>query len=114
MGTDWVTGADGDPGAAERDGVMWGIYLGDPGVDSLHRILYLVSSHTMNDTLNNSRLLIAIALSQTPYESAQFRGSSLRGSFIPSHPQPLPTLLEPEPLFLTNAFWNAVRAAVER
>jgi len=30
---------------------------------------------------------------------------------IPSHP--LPMLLEPEPLFLTNPFWNAVRGAAE-
>jgi len=30
---------------AEMDGVTGGIYSGDPGVDSLHRILYLISYH---------------------------------------------------------------------
>jgi len=32
-------------GVAEMDGVTGGIYSGDPGVDSLHRILYLISYH---------------------------------------------------------------------
>jgi hypothetical protein len=34
-------------GVAEMDGVAGGIYSGDTGVDSLHRILYLISSHTI-------------------------------------------------------------------
>jgi len=43
--TDWETGVYWDTGVAEMDGVMGGIYSGNPGVDSLHRILYLISSH---------------------------------------------------------------------
>jgi hypothetical protein len=32
---------------AEMNRVMGGIYSGDPGVDSLHHLLYLVSYHTI-------------------------------------------------------------------
>jgi len=111
METDWVTGACGDTGVAEMDGVMGGIHLGGPGVDSLHGILDLISSsyHTTNYTLNLSHFLISLALSETPCGSAQLRVSLQPGSIIPSHP--LPTLLEPDPPCLTNAVWNAVRGA---
>jgi len=61
--TDWATGAYGDTGEVERDGVTGGIYPGDPGVDSLHRILYLISSyHTTNYTLLLWHRLISLAL----------------------------------------------------
>jgi len=95
------------------DRVMGGIYLGGPGVDSLHCILDLLSSsyHTMNYTVYHSHLLISLALCETPCVSVQLRGSSQPGSIIPSHP--LPTLLEPEPLNLTKSFWNAVRGVAE-
>jgi len=113
METDWATGVYGDTGVAELDGVMGDIYSGDPGVDSMHRILDLISSsyHTTNYTLQLSHLMISLALSETPCGSTQLRGSSQLGSIIPSHT--LPTLLKPEPLFLTNSFWNAVRGAAE-
>jgi len=68
METDWETGAYRDTGVAEMDGVMGGIYSGDPGVDSVHRILYLISSHlissyhTMNYTHLLSNLFISLAL----------------------------------------------------
>jgi len=39
---DWATGAYGDPGVAQKDGVKGDIYLRDPGVDSLHSILYFI------------------------------------------------------------------------
>jgi hypothetical protein len=42
METDWATGASEDTGVAEMDRVTEGIYSGDPSVDSLHGILYLV------------------------------------------------------------------------
>jgi len=53
METDWVTGAYGDAGVAEMDGVTGGENLGDPRVDSLHRILYLVS-HIISRHLTSS------------------------------------------------------------
>jgi hypothetical protein len=93
------------------------IYSGDPGVDSWHLVSRLVSSHlipsyhTTIDTLHLSHLLISLALSETSCGSAQLRGSSQPGSIISSHP--LPTLLEPEPLFLTNSFLDAARGAAE-
>jgi hypothetical protein len=65
----------------------------------------------MIDTLHLSHLLISLALSETSCGSAQLRGSSQPGSIISSHP--LPTLLEPEPLFLTNSFLDAARGAAE-
>jgi len=40
---DRATGAHGNTGVAEMDRVKGSIYLGDPGVDILHRILLLVS-----------------------------------------------------------------------
>ena len=97
----------GDTGVAEMDGMTGSIYSGDPGVDSLHHLVsHIISSHyTTNYTIYLSHLLIALALSKTPC------GSSQPGSIIPSHP--LPMLLEPEPLFLTNSFGNAVRGAAE-
>jgi len=41
----------------------------------------------------------------------QLRGSLRLGSIISSHP--LPTLLEPQLLFRTNSYWNAVRGVAE-
>ena len=122
MKTDCMMGVCGDIGVAEIDGVKGGRYLGDPGIDGFHRILYLVSHiishyhisssyHTTNYTLHVSHLLIPLALSETPCGSAQMRGSSQPGIMIPSYP--LPTLLEPARLILTNPFWNAVKGAAE-
>jgi hypothetical protein len=117
MAMDWAMGAYGDTGVAEMDGVMGSIYLGDPGVDSSHRILALTSyhlvcsSHTTNYTLHLLHRVISLALSESACGSAQLFGSSLPGSIKPSHP--LTPLLEPEPLLLTNSVWNAVRGAAE-
>jgi len=61
---------------------------------------HLISSyHTTNDTLHLSHLLISLAPFETLYGSLQL------GIILPSHP--LSTLLEPEPLFLTNSLWMA-------
>jgi hypothetical protein len=55
METDWATGAYGDTGVAEMDGVTGGIYSGDPGVDSLHRIMHhLVSYHLIIQRITHS------------------------------------------------------------
>jgi hypothetical protein len=94
------------------DGVTGGIYSGDPGVDSWHLVSHLIPSyHTTIDTLHLSHLLTSLALSETSCGSAQLRGSAQPGSTISSHP--LPTLLEPDPLFLTSSFLDAVRGAVD-
>jgi len=60
METDWVTGGYGDTGVAEMDRVTVGIYLGDPGVDSLHRILYLVSHIISSHHLIIQRIIHSI------------------------------------------------------
>ena len=111
--TDWARGVYRDTGVAEMDGVTGGIYSGDPGVDSLHRILDLISLsyYTTNYTLHLSHLLILLAVSETLCGSAQFHGASPPGTIIPCHH--LPTHLEPEPLILRSCFWNAVRGAAE-
>jgi len=55
METDWATGAYWDTGVAEMDGVMGGIYSGDPGVDSLHLVSYhLISSHLIIQRITHS------------------------------------------------------------
>jgi hypothetical protein len=41
--TDWATGAYRDAGVVEMDKMTGGIYSGDPGVDSFHCILHLIS-----------------------------------------------------------------------
>jgi hypothetical protein len=106
---DCATGADRDTGVTEMDGAMGSIYSGDPGVDRLSS--HLISSyHTMNYTLSLSQLCISLVLPRIR-RSTQLRGSSWPGSIVSSHP--LPTLLEPEQLFLTNSFWNATRGAAK-
>ena len=65
----------------------------------------------MNSTLYSSHSLISLAPSETPCGPAQLRGSLQPCSIISSYP--LPTLLQPERLFLTSSFWNAVRGAAE-
>jgi len=93
------------------DGATGGIYSGDLGVDRSQLASHLVehhlisSYHTTNYTLHLSHLLISLAFSETPC------GFSQPGSIIPSHP--LPTLLEPEPLFHTNSCLEAARGAAE-
>jgi len=103
METDWATGAYGDTGVAEMDAVTGGLYSGGPGVDSLPRIMDLISSsyHTKNYTLHLRQLLISLALSARLCVSVKLRGSSHPGSIKPYHH--LPTPLEHEPLFVTNS-----------
>jgi hypothetical protein len=60
MEADWVTGTYGDTGVAEMDEVTGGIYSGDSGVDSLHRILYLVSYHLISSHLIIQRITHSI------------------------------------------------------
>jgi hypothetical protein len=43
METHWAMEEHGDTGVAETDGVTRGVYSGDPEVESLYRIFYLVS-----------------------------------------------------------------------
>ena len=72
---DWATGADGNNGVMDMDRATGSIYSGDPGVDRLYLILYLISSHlisshlissyhTTNYTLYCSQLLLSLALSE--------------------------------------------------
>jgi len=70
---DRATGAYGDTGVAEMDQLTGSIYSGDPRVDNLHRILYIVSYHLIssyhrtNYTLHHSHLLIPLALSDSSW-----------------------------------------------
>jgi len=57
---DWVKGAYGDTGVAEMDRVIGGIHLGDPGVDSLHHILYLILYHLISSHLIIQRITQSI------------------------------------------------------
>lgn len=81
------------------DSAKVSIYSGDSRVDRLpyHPIS---SYHTRNYALHLSHYLISLALSGTPCGSTQLHGSSQPGSIIPFHP--LCTLLNRDPLFLTN------------
>jgi len=77
-----------------------------------HLVSHIISSHcTTNYTLYSYNLFISLTLSETPCGSGQLHGSSQPGSIISPHP--LARLFEPEPLFLTNSFWNAVRGVAE-
>jgi len=68
MEKNWAKGPCGDTGVAEMDRATWGIYSGRPGVDSLHRIVDLISSsyHSTNYSLHLSHRLISLALSESP------------------------------------------------
>ena len=95
-------------------GVMGSIYSGVLGVASWHLIMsfhQMSSYHAPNSTLYLSHRSSSLSLSETPRGSPQLGGSSQPGSIICSHS--LPTLLEPEPLFLTNNFWKAARGVAE-
>jgi hypothetical protein len=112
METNWAKGAYRVTGVAEMDEVMGGIFSGDPGVDSLHRSCIstcIISSHLI--LLYNELHTLSFSSFDLTRSSTRFRRFSRPGSIISSHL--LPMLLEPEPLFLTNSFWNAARGAVE-
>jgi len=78
---------------------MGSIYLQDLGVDRHHLILLYNEIHTLPFSALGSHALLP-----SFHRSTQFVWF-LMGSFpiISSHP--LATLLEPEPLFLTNSVW---------
>jgi len=119
METDWATAAYRDTGVPGMDRVTGVIYSEEPGVDSLHRILYLIpyhliSSHyTTNYTLNHSHLFISLTLSETLCGSTQMSGFSQPGTIIRS--PPLSMLLESELVFLANSIWmpRAARRSVD-
>ena len=58
MEMDRATGAYRDTGVVEMDRVTGGIYSEDPGVESLHHILYLISSHLIVQRITHSILTI--------------------------------------------------------
>ena len=81
---------------------MQSIYLGDPGVDR-HHLISISSYHTMKihtlsfPTFGRTRSVRDIL------DPRNWVGSSMPGSIISSHL--IPTLLEPDPLFLMNSIW---------
>jgi len=110
----------GDTGMMEMGWATGSIYPGDPGVDRLSSHLVsqlashlIISSHLIIQRITHSIVPSIWSHSYCPRfrGSTQLLGSSQPRSIISSHP--LPMLLEPEPLFLTNSFWNAARGAAE-
>jgi len=84
----------GDTGITEMDSATGSIDLEDPEVDRPHRIIR--NTHSMFPSSCSYALLLSF------HRSAQFVLFIMAGyPTISSHP--LPTLLEPEPLFLTNS-----------
>jgi len=79
--------------------VTGSIYSGDPGVDR-HHVIFISSYHT---TKLHTLSFQTFGLTHSFRGSTQLRRSSWPGSIISSHPHP--TLLEPEPLILTNSIW---------
>jgi len=101
----------GDAGVTEVDRVTGSIYSADPGVDR-HHLISISSYHTkkIHSIFPN---FYSHSLCPRFRGSTQLRGSSTPGSIISSHP--IPTLLEPEPLFLMNSVWMSreVRGSVD-
>ena len=92
----------GDTGVTEVERVTWSIYLAHPGVDR-HHLISISSYHTMKihtlcfPTFGLTRSVRDIV---GPHNGM---GSSTPDSIISSHP--IPTLLEPELLYLMNSIW---------
>ena len=85
----------GDTGVTKVDRVTGSIYSVDPAVDR-HHLISISSYHTMKiHTLSFPTFDLT--------RSVRDCGSSTPGSIISSHP--IPTLLEPEPLFLMKSAW---------
>jgi len=101
----WATGAEGDTVLTEMDTPAGSIYVGAPGVIRLWA--YLVSYHLITERISHS--LDLIFWSQSLFLS--FCWFSQLCSILSSHP--LPMLLEPDPLFLTNSYWKSTRGAPE-
>jgi len=100
----------GETGVTEVERVTGSIYSADPGVD--RHLISILSYHTMKIHYLSQPfgLTRSVRDIMDPHNCV---GSSTPGSIITSHP--IPTLLEPEPLFLMNSLWmsRAVRRSVE-
>jgi len=92
-----------DTEVTEVDWEMGSIYSGDPGVDRHHLIsLYIENTHSLVPNFWSHSLFPRVC------RSMQWRTSSWQHSII-SSPH-LPTLLQQEPLFLTNSVWMSPEA----
>jgi len=101
----------GDTGVTEVQRVTGSIYSVDPGVDR-HHLISNLSYHTMKIHY----LSQLFGLTRSVHDIMDLHncvGSSMPGSIISSHP--IPTLLEPELLFLLNSLWMSreVRQSVD-
>jgi len=104
----WAMAAYWDGGVAEMGCTTGSICSGDPGVDGSQLASHLVSSHlTSSYHIQITHSIVPSLRSDSfcprSHGSTQLHASSRPGSIFPSYP--LPMLLEPEPLFLTNSFW---------
>jgi len=103
----------GDTGVTEVERVMGSVYLADPGADR-YNLICISSYHTMKiQTLYFPNF----GHTRSVYDIVDLRNCmvpSTQGSIISSHP--IPTLLEPEPLFLMDSVWMSreVRRSVNR
>jgi len=101
-----------DTGVMKMERVTGSIYLADPGVDR-HHLISISSNHTMKiHTLSFPTFGLTRSV-RNIVNPRNCVGSSTPGSIISSHP--IPTLLEPEPLFLMNSVWMSreVRRSVD-
>jgi len=94
----------GDTGVTAVERVMGSIYSADPGVDR-HNLISISSYHTMKiHTLSFPTFGLTRSVCDI-MDPRNCVGSSTPGSIISSHP--IPTLLEPELLFLMNSVWKS-------
>jgi len=103
-----------DTGVAEIDRVTKNIYLGDPGVDSVYCILYLISYNYIIQQITQSifpNFVISLAYSETLCGSMHLCESSKQGNIIPPHPHP--RLREPDLCIIRKSILNAARGATE-
>ena len=101
----------GATGVTEVQRVTGSIYSADPVVDR-HHLISIFSYHTMK--IHYLSQLFGLTRSvRDVMDPRNCVGSSTLGSIISSHP--IPTLLEPEPLFLMNPLWMSreVRRSVD-
>jgi len=102
----------GDTGVTEVERVTGSIYLADPRVDR-HHLISISSYHTMKiHTLSFPTFGLTRSVRDIVDPSNRM-GSSMPGSIRSSHP--IPTLLNPAPLFLMNSIWMSreVRRSVD-
>ena len=89
-----------DTRVTEVERVTGSIYLADPGVD--RPLISILSYHTMKMHYLSQPFGFTRSVRDI-VDPRNCVGSSTPGSIISSHP--IPTLLEPEPLFLMNSVW---------